>query len=388
MESASNLFDRLRKKVEAQSSRNGGGFYTNENLLKLKIGEKYKLRLLWIPAPKGINRENPMINQYIHRFWDDNAIGSKNVEVFCKTSQYDEGETKAGWDCPICREMSSVYKEYSSTGSKSAKEIYDTFRRTFRGYVPVYVVSGPEEDQGKIKILQYTKSFKDFFDLHIFGIDKDSKDGQVDEDDILSINAFTYYEPKDDSVQLEGYDFIVTVGSKTIPIRGKNVQVPDYKLSFKNSKTEIDFGWGDDTVENYLKLSETLSFDKDFLKTSTTEELENFLNKYIKNSSSSSIEEDASDEVTEEVENPQIKKMKEMAKATTRRLNSKNDEDEDEGEKEAVEKPKKASKAVKQVKEEPKEEPTFKDDDEEETSTTDSSNDEDDINLDDLLKNL
>ena len=94
MESASNLFDRLRKKVEAQSSR-GGGFYSNENLLKLKIGEKYRLRLLWIPAPKGINRENPMINQYIHRFWDNNAVGSKNIEVYCKTSQYDEGETKA-----------------------------------------------------------------------------------------------------------------------------------------------------------------------------------------------------------------------------------------------------------------------------------------------------
>ena len=377
MESASNLFDRLRKKVEAQSSRSGGGFYSNENLLKLKIGEKYRLRLLWVPAPKGVNRENPMINQYIHRFWDNNAIGSKNIEVYCKTSQYDEGETKAGWDCPICKEMSNVYKEYSSTQSKSAKEIYDTFRRTFRGYVPVYIVSGPEEDQGKIKILQYTKSFKYFFDLHIFGIDKDSKDGQVDEDDILSINAFTYYEPKDNSVQLEAYDFMVTVGSKTIPIRGKNVQVPDYKLSFKNSKTEIDFGWGDETVENYLKLSETLSFDKDFLKKSTTEELENFLNKYIKNASTEVESDDEPEAVTEEVENPQIKKMKEMAKATSKKINNEDAEDEEEDEKPVKKDPPKASK----VKDEEDEEP-------EETNNEKSEGDDEDLDLDKLLEGL
>ena len=377
MESASNLFDRLRKKVEAQSSRGGGGFYSNENLLKLKIGEKYRLRLLWIPAPKGVNRENPMINQYIHRFWDNNAIGSKNIEVYCKTSQYDEGETKAGWECPVCKEMSNVYKEYSSTQSKSAKEIYDTFRRTFRGYVPVYIVNGPEEDQGKIKILQYTKSFKDFFDLHIFGIDKDSKDGQVDEDDILSINAFTYYEPKDNSVQLEAYDFMVTVGSKTIPIRGKNVQVPDYKLSFKNSKTEIDFGWGDETVENYLKLSETLSFDKDFLKKSTTEELENFLNKYIKNTTveAESETDDVPGSVTEEVENPQIKKMKEMAKATSKRINDEPTETDEDDEKPVRKEIPKVSKA--------KEEES--DEDENEKS---SSEDDEDLDLDKLLEGI
>ena len=386
MESASNLFDRLRKKVEAQSSRTSGGFYTNENLLKLKIGEKYRLRLLWIPAPKGVNRENPMINQYVHRFWDNNAIGSKNVEVYCKTSQYDEGETKAGWDCPVCKETSKIYKEYTASGSKSIKEVYDTFRRTFRGYVPVYIVNGPEEDQGKIKILKFTKSFKDYFDLRIFGIDNSNPNATVDEEDILSINAFTYYEPKDDSVQLEGYDFVVTVGSKSIPMQGRNVQVPDYKFDFKRSKSEIDFGWGDETTERYLNLSEELSFDKDFLKTSTTEELTEFLNKYVKNSET--ITETEEDEVTEEaVENPHVNKMKEMAEATTRKLNSKNDKDENEEKpvEKPVEKPKKSSKPLKSVEDEPVEEPK-KDED---NVDTDSSNDDgDDIDIDDLLKNL
>ena len=384
MESALNVFDRLRKQAEAQSSKGGSGFYTNENLLKLKIGEKYRLRLLWIPAPKGVNREHPMIGQYVHRYWDNNAIGSKNIEFYCKTSSYDEGETKAGWDCPVCREMSNIYKEYSKTQSKSAKEVYDTFRRTFRGYVPVYVVSGPEEEVGKIKILQYTKSFKDFFDLHIFGIDKDSKDGHVDDEDILSINAFTYYEPKDDTVQLEGYDFTVTVGSKTIPIKGRNVQVPDYKLNFKNSKTEIDFGWGDETVERYIKLSETLNFDKDFIKISTTEELTGFVNKYIKNSEVD--DEGISDEIDEEIENPHVNKMKEMAKATSKKLNTKveDDDEEDEEEEKPVKKSTKAEKPVKEVE-------AKKDEDEEDDDSSDAdskSDDDEELDLDNLLEGL
>lgn len=385
MESASNVFDRLRKQAEAQMSKgNGGGFYSNENLLKLKIGEKYRLRLLWIPAPKGVNRENPMINQYVHRFWDNNAIGSKNIEVYCKTSQYDEGETRAGWDCPVCKEMSNIYKEYSNSGSKSAKEIYDTFRRTFRGYVPVYIINGPEEEVGKIKILQFTKSFKDFFDKHIFGFDKDAKDNKVDEEDILSINAFTYYEPADDTVKLEAYDFVVTVGSKTIPIRGRSVQVPDYKFDFKHNKSEIDFGWGSKTVEKYLNLSEELNFDKDFLKFSTTEELKDFLNKYVKNSESSTDnDDDISNDINEEVENPHINKIKEIAKETSKKINVKKEEEEDEGDE-----IKKSSAAVKNddIEEEMKD---FEEKSKNESSKDESSkDDEDDINLDDLLKDL
>ena len=359
--SASNLFEKLRKKVEAQSSKTSSGFYSNENLLKLKIGEKYRFRLLWIPAPKGINRENPMINQYVHRFWDNNAVGSKNIEVFCKTSQYDEGETKSGWSCPICKEMSNIYKEYSNSGSKSAKEIYDTFRRTFRGYIPVYVVNGPdEEDVGKIKILQFTKSFKDFFDKHIFGFDKDAKDNKVDEEDILSINAFTYYEPADDTVKLEAFDFVVTVGSKTIPIKGRNVQVPDYKFDFKHNKTEIDFGWGKDTVKRYLNLSEEINFDRDFLKTSTTEELNNFLNKYVKNTDSVEDDDDVPGTVVEEIDNPHVNKMKEMAKATSKKINE-DEEDLNFGDEDDT-----SEKNVKSTK----------------------ADDEDDIDLDDLLKGI
>lgn len=324
MQDMTKVFDTLRKKAESQANPSGGqGYFSNPNLLKLKQGCSYKLRLLWIAPPEGMNREYPMINQYIHHFWDNNAVGSKNIEVYCKTSQYDKGETRAGWECPICKEMSKCYKEYSSTGSQSAKEIYDTFRRTFRGYVPVYVIAGPEEDLHKVKILQYTKTFKDFFDLNIFGIAKNQKneDGStaqiaIDEDDVLGIQAFTYYEPKTDEVQIEAYDLSIIVNSKSIPIKGKMTKVPDYTIKFSKNMSEIDFDGEAITPERYLGLSEELNFDKDFLKKSTTEELENFLTKYVMNDTAV---EEAIDEEVEEVQvvkSEKIDKIKEISKAS------------------------------------------------------------------------
>ena len=374
MQDMTKLFDELRKKAESQangSSSGGTGFYSNPNILKLKQGASYKLRLLWITPPEGMNREYPMINQYVHRFWDENAIGSKNIEVYCKTSQYDEGETRAGWDCPVCKEMSKCYKEYSKSGSQSSKEIYDTFRRTFRGYVPVYVISGPEEDLHKIKILQYTKIFKDFFDLKIFGIMKSQKtdDGTnsqitVDEDDILGIQAFTYYEASDDSVKTEAYDLIVTVNTKSIPIRGKMVKVPDYKIDFSRKMSEIDFDGEPITSERYLGLSEELSFDQDFLKTSTIDELQAFLNKYVNSETVNEIHEEAV-ETEEAIETPvkseKIDKIKEVSKATK-------------------EKAVKAAKPASDVEEELEEE--------EPEEEVESSSDDEDIDIDDILKDI
>ena len=328
MQDMTKLFDEIRKRAESQAnSSTGGGFYSNPNILKLKQGCSYKLRLLWITPPEGMNREYPMINQYIHRIWDENAIGSKNVEVYCKTSQYDEGETRAGWECPICKEMSKCYKEYSNSGSQSSKEIYDTFRRTFRGYVPVYVISGPEEDLHKVKILQYTKIFKDFFDLKIFGIMKNQKNDDnsnnqmtVDEDDILGIQAFTYYEASEDTVKTQAYDLVVTVNTKSIPIRGKMTKVPDYTIDFSRKMSEIDFDGEPITSERYLNLSEELSFDKDFLKTSTIDELQAFLNKYVNSETVNEIHEEEANRAEETVEpvvkSEKLDKIKEVSKAT------------------------------------------------------------------------
>jgi len=374
MQDMTKLFDEIRKRAESQANGStGGGFYSNPNILKLKQGCSYKLRLLWITPPEGMNREYPMINQYIHRIWDENAIGSKNVEVYCKTSQYDEGETRAGWECPICKEMSKCYKEYSNSGSQSSKEIYDTFRRTFRGYVPVYVISGPEEDLHKVKILQYTKIFKDFFDLKIFGIMKNQKNDDnsnnqmtVDEDDILGIQAFTYYEASEDTVKTQAYDLVVTVNTKSIPIRGKMTKVPDYTIDFSRKMSEIDFDGEPITSERYLNLSEELSFDKDFLKTSTIDELQAFLNKYVNSETVNEIHEEEANRAEETVEpvvkSEKLDKIKEVSKATKEK---------------AV---KAAKPAPAPVVEEEEAEP--------EESVEEAASDDEDIDIDEILKDI
>jgi len=282
------LFSVLKERAQSNSS---GGF-GNQNILKLKSGNSYTLRLLWLPSD---TREYPMINQYVHRVWDDNAIGSKDVHVICPTSQYDQDG--AGFrSCPICARMSELYKE-SQNGSASANELYSKFKRTLRGFVPVYVVKGPAQDLHKVKILQYSILFKKYFDEKIFGIHMASKDQErpqedFDESNLIGINAFMYYDPKKDQVVTTGHNFIVNVGTKKVPINNRMVEMPDYKLDFSMKPTDIeDFNGDEITVDYFKNLSNELGFDRDFFEMSNVDALIRFKAKYIDGNDDDVIEE-------------------------------------------------------------------------------------------------
>ena len=97
------------------------------------------------------------------------------------------------------------------------------------------------------------------------------------------------------------------------------VKVPDYKIDFSRKMSEIDFDGEPITSERYLGLSEELSFDQDFLKTSTIDELQAFLNKYVNSETVNEIHEEAV-ETEEAIETPvkseKIDKIKEVSKAT------------------------------------------------------------------------
>ena len=370
------LFNVLRAKETNNASCGNNQNFGNPNVFKLKQGASYSLRLLWIPPADDFDREYPMINQYVHRIWDENAIGSKDVKVYCRTSQYDLGETKAGFACPMCKVMSETYKE-GENGSKSAQELYKKFRRTLQGYVPVYVVNGPQEEIHQIKILQFTKSFKDFFDLKIFGIKKENpkkEDGEdtqdVIDEDMIGIDAFMYYNPQKDEVVTNGYNFIVTVKTKRIPINGKMVDVPDYKFDFSRKMSDVtDFDGEPITPERFINISNEISFDKDFYKFSTDEEIEEFKAKYIDGVSytSNEVEEESKDDT----ETP----MEKLQKAKTSKV-----------------------KAEEVVKEEPKEEPeedNVVEENEDEsvddivTDVEENTEEEDEeIDIDDLLKGI
>lgn len=377
-ESPLSLFEKLRSKEVNNVSAPSGNF-GNPNLFKLKQGASYTFRLLWTPAADGYDREYPMINQYVHRIWDENSIGSHDVKVYCKTSQYDLGETKAGFDCPMCRAMSAAYKE-GANGSKSAQELYKKFRRTLNGYAVVYVVKGPEEDLHQIKILQYTKSFRDFFDENIFGIkkvNKNSEEAQNETDDseeMIGIDAFMYYDPKNDEVIKTGYNFIVTVGTKRVPINGKMVDMPDYKFKFSNKLTEIeDFDGEEITSEMFLGISEKIGFDKDFYKFSTVEEIEAFKAKYIDG------EETIVDEEEDDVEETVMSRLqnKKPVKTNEEDLNLDDLEDDEEEE----EKPVKKNTTSKSK-------PVVEDDEDEDEILDEPSDDDDEIDIDDLLSKI
>lgn len=375
-ESPLSLFEKLRSKEVNNVSAPSGNF-GNPNLFKLKQGASYTFRLLWTPPADGYDREYPMITQYVHRIWDENSIGSHDVKVYCKTSQYDLGETKAGFDCPMCKAMSAAYKE-GANGSKSAQELYKKFRRTLNGYAVVYVVKGPDEELHQIKILQYTKSFRDFFDENIFGIkkvNKNSEEAQTETDDseeMIGIDAFMYYDPKNDEVIKTGYNFIVTVGTKRVPINGKMVDMPDYKFKFSNKLTEIeDFDGEEITSEMFLGISEKIGFDRDFYKFSTIEEIEAFKAKYIDG------EETVVDEEEDDVEETVMSRLqnKKPVKSDEEDLNLDDlDDDEDE-------KPVKKNVTSKTK-------PIVEEDDDEEEMIDESSDDDDEIDIDDLLSKI
>jgi hypothetical protein len=292
------LFSQIQKKEQdnASGSGNNSGF-TNPLIFKPKVGSSYAVRLLWLSPDKGCDREYPMINSFIHRVWDDNATtGSKDVKVICPTSQYMMGETSAAFRrCPICEAASAFYKQ-GQEGSKSGEELYNKFRRTCQGFVPVYIVNGPEEDIHQIRILQYGKQFKDFFDSKIFGIKKQNKyadaDSQSDMDDeAIGLEAFMYYDESVDQIVTRGYDLLITATTKKMNLGGKQIDMPQYQLDFTRKLRDIRDLDGveldsDAGIKYFNSLnSEVLHFDKDFYIKSTDADLQDFKLNYITGSS-------------------------------------------------------------------------------------------------------
>jgi hypothetical protein len=305
MLSADSVFSKLQATVQAAA--NGSGNFSNINsmILKPKINASYSLRLLWLQPYGTCTREYPMINQYIHHYWDDTATSGKDKVVYCPTSQYIKGETKAGFEsCPICTECSKLYKA-SQEGSTSAGKLYKTFRRTFRGYVPVYVVNGPDDVVGQVKILQYSKMFKDFFDRKIFGVAARPSGNEevqpIDPDEVIGIDAFMYVD-KSGNVVTDGYNLNIQVTSKKMVIEGRSVDMPQYTLDFSRKNTSI-LNFGDDaiTTELFNGLNEQISFDSNFYNESSVAELNTFKLKYV--TAEETVEETTDEDVDSTINN-------------------------------------------------------------------------------------
>lgn len=219
--------------------------------------------------------------------------GNKEHKVICPTSQYMLGETTAAFrKCPICSAMSDFYKQ-GQEGSESAKEIYSKFRRTCIGYVPVYIVNGPNDDENvhQIRILQYGKQFKDFFDNKIFGVKKQNKNGEeVDnniDDESIGLEAFMYYDESADEIVTKGYNLLITTTSKKMVLGGKQIDMPQYQLDFTRKLSNItEFDGVELNTEEGVKYfnsinSQIVHFDRDFYLKSSDQELQEFKLNYI-----------------------------------------------------------------------------------------------------------
>lgn len=305
---AMGIFDKLQQREQQRA--NEGGNFGNKHILKLQRGNKYQLRLLYLP-PLNCDRQYPMINNYSHSFWDDNASGNKMQVVTCPTSQYLDGDRGFN-ECEICKCASEFYSDYKKNGTKVSEELYKKFKRNFNGYIPVYVVNGPEDVVGKVMILRYGKQLADFLNLKVFGVAPKPRAGQtsieVDQDDVLAIEAFTYIDDSG-NIAKKAYDLTVTVTSRMVPVGDKQVEMPNYAFDFKRNATTIEeFGDIPLTAEYFNTINEELGFDKDFYTKSSPADRENFKLKYIDASdvASSTVNEDESE--TSDVPPPPLAK--------------------------------------------------------------------------------
>lgn len=280
------LFNQIKAREQQIANSNGNAATVNEYLFKPKAGTT-TVRLLWLPSEV---RKHPMINSYVHKFYDPNANGQKFAKITCPTSQFMDDETTAGFNhCAICKEVSKFYKQ-SQEGSSSSKELYNMFRRTCEGFVPVYIVNGPDDIKGQIKILQYGKQFKDFFSRKIFGITKaNSEEEPISEDEILGLDAFMYLDEDTQTIQTTGYDLLITTTTKPMNIGGKNINMPQYTLDFSRKPKTISEILNIDLttkvgLDFFKNLNKEIAFDKDFFHESTEQERQDFVTKFIKKS--------------------------------------------------------------------------------------------------------
>jgi hypothetical protein len=287
MTNPKSIFADIQKKLKESSNLSGvlSGNFKSENIFKPTKAGTITVRLLWLPPAEDVKRDFPMINTYVHRFYDATATVRKYAKVICPTSQHMDGENAQGFrNCCICDAVSKFYKD--SANSPSAREMYNTFHRACECYIPVYIVNGPEELQGQVKILQYGKQFKDFFNRKIFGITTKTDSEPIDTDEIIGLEAFMYYDNDNDEIVTEGYDLIISTTVENITINNNKVKIPKYTLDFSRKPKTIDEINGINLkkatgIKYFKNLNDELGFDKNFLVYSTAEEREAFLKSYV-----------------------------------------------------------------------------------------------------------
>ena len=154
MTNTKSMFDAIKQSLNSSEKSSGGnGLY--KEILKFESGNTYQLRL--VPNPKAPTES---IFHYYNHGWNSNSTG-KFVTALCPTT--------FGDSCPI----DTYYLKTYRTGTESEKAAASVLSRKEAWMVNVYVISDPSnpENEGKVKILRYSKELSKIIDSALKGDD-------------------------------------------------------------------------------------------------------------------------------------------------------------------------------------------------------------------------
>lgn len=154
MTNTKSMFEAIKQSLSSKKNEGGGsGLY--KEILKFTAGNTYLVRLVPYPASPS----DSIFKHFMHG-WNSNATG-KFVSAMCPTT--------FGENCPI----DAYYLKTYRSGTSSEKEAAKVLSRKENWMVNVYVISDPTtpENEGKVKILRYSKELAKIIDSALSGDD-------------------------------------------------------------------------------------------------------------------------------------------------------------------------------------------------------------------------
>lgn len=295
-----NVLSKVQEKLkkEQEEMKNGWG----DKFISFKAGNDYRVRLLALEEEEGkVRFGTPYIDSYVHVFKDEST--EKFSIVTCPTTF----EPMSGFKkCPICTHAKPLY----DSKNPEDKELYDTYKRRYNGYMPVYVIEDTctPENVGKIKIMRYGLDIDKFLKLKIWGIKKEEKGKKEEETDKKPSISSRKISPLENSAFNfgEGYDLCISVGKKVDPKSKKefNNYICEFDMQNKYElSTDATFNMKD--VEDQLSKFDFFNVVPNCKKA----DLDEFFNRYV-------LGKEPSETNTETEETPEPTKINTIKKSS------------------------------------------------------------------------
>jgi hypothetical protein len=239
-----------RSKQEEESQ------FFDDRVLYFKSGHNYLVALCWPVSPTG-QRNSPFILRVTHA---DIGPGRTGREVTCPTSAYIYG--KAGFrHCKACDEVNRYYNDFKKNQSATSEELYRHFKRQYRYYALVYVISDDNnpDNNGKFMLMRLPLRVSDYLHRKIFGWAMKKDETPLPTGAVIGTNAF-----KTDG----SWNVLITVSTETTAEGTYN----SYATEFSPRSSPLPF-----TQADVNKAGIDLKYDEDFYVPFNPEEVSSFV---------------------------------------------------------------------------------------------------------------